>query len=108
MTNDSSALATKGDIDQALVPVFKRLDSIEENMRLIYEFLVRNEMKIDEMKKDRENDRKEREKDKKEIKHHFDVVAENIRHDFLHGAIADKVSQHEDRIRRLEERFVRK
>ena len=104
MADDSTALATKGDVRQALVPVYDKLSSIEENMRLIYEFLVRNEMKIDQVKKDLEE---KMERNKKEVKHHFDVVAENIRHDFQHGAIADKVSQHEDRIRRLEERFVR-
>ena len=40
---------------------------------------------------------------KEEIKRHFDVVAENIKHDFLHGALPDKIEQHEDRIVRLEQ-----
>ena len=39
---------------------------------------------------------------KSEIKGHFDVVAENIKQDVLHGALQDKVGQHEDRIIRLE------
>lgn len=39
----------------------------------------------------------------KETRRHFDVVAENIRHDLLNGALNDKVEQHEDRIQKLEE-----
>lgn len=39
----------------------------------------------------------------KETRRHFDVVAENIRHDLLKGALNDKVEQHEDRIQKLEE-----
>ena len=42
-------------------------------------------------------------KEGKETRHHFDVVAENIKHDFLHGALPDKIEQHEDRIVRLEQ-----
>ena len=38
----------------------------------------------------------------KEIKHYFDIIAENIRHDLVRGALNDKVQQHEDRILRLE------
>ena len=40
---------------------------------------------------------------KEELKHHFDVVAENIHHDMMHGALSDKVEQHADRIRRVEQ-----
>lgn len=40
---------------------------------------------------------------KKEIIHEFYVVAENIRHDLLKGALHDKIEQHEDRIIRLEQ-----
>jgi hypothetical protein len=36
---------------------------------------------------------------KEELKQHFDVVAENIKHDFQRGAIADRVAQHDDDIR---------
>ena len=39
---------------------------------------------------------------KKELKDHFDLVAENIKHDFK-GAFHDKLEQHEDRIVQLEE-----
>lgn len=42
-------------------------------------------------------------KEGKETRHHFDVVAENIKHDFQ-GAFHDRLEQHEDRIVRLEER----
>lgn len=44
---------------------------------------------------------------KDELKHHFDIVTENIRHDLLYGAISDKVQQHEDRIVVLEARRTR-
>lgn len=43
------------------------------------------------------------EKWKEELKQHFDVIAENIRHDLLKGALNDKIEQHEDRIIRLEQ-----
>ena len=36
-------------------------------------------------------------------KEHFDLVAENLKHDFV-GAFHDKVQQHEDRLVRLEMR----
>lgn len=41
---------------------------------------------------------------KEELKRYFDVVAENIRHDAYHGALADKIARHEDRIVALERR----
>jgi hypothetical protein len=39
---------------------------------------------------------------KEEVMRHFDVVAEQIKHDF-NGAFSDKVEQHEERLLRLEE-----
>lgn len=39
---------------------------------------------------------------KEEVLRHFDVVAEQIKHDF-NGAFSDKVEQHEERLLRLEE-----
>jgi hypothetical protein len=79
MANGSSAPATKEDVG------------------MIMELLVRNELNIE---------RVEREMQLRfdETKRHFDVVAENIKHDMLHGALHDKVAQHEDRIRVLERR----
>lgn len=41
-------------------------------------------------------------KEAEETRRHFDVVAENIKHDFQ-GAFHDKLEQHDDRIVRLEE-----
>jgi hypothetical protein len=38
---------------------------------------------------------------KTELKDHFDLVTENIKHDFQ-GAFHDKLEQHEDRLVRLE------
>jgi len=38
---------------------------------------------------------------KNETKQHFDLVAENLKYDFL-GAHKDRIENHEDRIRRLE------
>ena len=38
-----------------------------------------------------------------ETRRHFNVVAENIHHDMLKGALNDKVEQHEDRIQLLEQ-----
>ncbi len=89
MANDSTAPATKQDV------------------QLIMEFLVRNEVRIEIVEKELKQVREDVVKWKDEVKRHFDVVAESIRHDMLKGALADKVSQHDDRIRRLEERFVR-
>ena len=43
------------------------------------------------------------EKWKEELKQHFDVIAENIRHDLLKGALHDKIEQHDDRILHLEQ-----
>jgi hypothetical protein len=37
-----------------------------------------------------------------QTKAHFDLVAENITHDFQHGALHDRIEQHGDRIGRLE------
>lgn len=44
------------------------------------------------------------EKWKEELKQHFDVIAENIKYDFLHGALPDKIQNHENRLVRLEDR----
>ena len=78
MTSDPTAPATK------------------EDVKGIMEYLTRNEEEIHNLKQQLKGD-------KKEIKHHFDVVAENIHHDLLHGALNDKVELHEDRILRLEQ-----
>jgi len=78
MAGDSQAPATK------------------EDVKGIMEYLVKNEEKI-------HNLAKEMKESEKRMKRHFDVVAENIKHDLLHGALHDKVEQHEDRIQTLEQ-----
>ena len=67
----------------------------KEDIKGIMEYLTRNEEEIHNLKQQIRND-------KEEIKHHFDVVAENIHHDLLRGALNDKVEQYEDRIIRIE------
>lgn len=37
-----------------------------------------------------------------QTKAHFDLVAENITHDFQRGALHDRIEQHGDRIDRVE------
>ena len=78
MVGDSQAPATK------------------EDVKGIMEYLVKNEEKI-------HNLAQEMKESEKRMKRHFDVVAENITHDFLHGALHDKIEQHEDRIQTLEQ-----
>lgn len=39
-----------------------------------------------------------------ETRRHFDFMVETLRHNLIHGALNDKVEQHEDRIRALERR----
>lgn len=89
MAKDSQAPATK------------------EDVKGIMEYLVKNEEEIhklkEEVKEEMHRLKKEMKEDKKDIKHHFDIVAENIKHDFLHGALHDRVEQHEDRIHTLEQ-----
>lgn len=75
MTSDSALLATKKDIELLM-----------EQMGSYYE---KTERRIGQSEE--------------RMKQYFDVVAENIKHDFLHGAIPDKMEQHEDRIIRLEQ-----
>lgn len=123
MAHDASAPATKGDIAMSerslrgeIAAVKKELkedianlrtefkgdmgafrQDMQRNLEAIMQMCIRNEenwRRMEEM----------RVQDKAEIIHQFHVVAENIRHDAYHGALADKVAQHEDRLVRLEAR----
>ena len=77
-----TAPATKRDIAMLMEQMGQYYDKIEQRM---------------------EDMREEMQMWKQELKDHFDVVAENIKHDFLHGTLHDKIEQHEDRLVRLEE-----
>jgi predicted nucleic acid-binding Zn-ribbon protein len=79
---DDSAPATKNDIAMLMDEIGKLYDA---NEKWKDEILEANEKWKDELKK------------------HFDVIAENIHHDMLKGALNDKVEQHEDRIQNLEQ-----
>lgn len=81
MIADSTAPATKQDV------------------RLIMEHLVRLELRMDgfDLKFDEFST---------DIKRHFDVMTEHLTHEYVHGALADKVQQHEDRIVVLERRVT--
>lgn len=82
VTSGSTAPATKQDIQILMEQMGKYYDGTERR-------LVGMEVKMKEWKED--------------LKDHFDVVAENIRHDLLKGALHDKIEQHEDRIILLEQ-----
>ncbi|OGJ57285.1 hypothetical protein A2789_03745 [Candidatus Peribacteria bacterium RIFCSPHIGHO2_01_FULL_54_22] len=89
MPSDQQAPATKQDIHLLMEQMGKyyqqtaqRFADMEERMKEMAERITR---------------------EGKETRHYFDVVAENIKHDFLHGALPDKIEQHEDRIVRLEQ-----
>lgn len=79
MQRDDTAPATKKDIEQFVEHIQSLIANMEERM----------EERIT--------------KEGEETRRHFDVVAENIKHDFQ-GAFHDKLEQHEDRIVRLEGR----
>lgn len=76
------------------------VQDLKVDVRGLYEFSARNELQLHEL-------RQEVSASKEEVKRHFDVVAENIRHDFQHGAIPDRLQQHETRITRLEQHAAR-
>lgn len=125
MADDLSAPATKGDLKK----LEERLDMFQgemngfrgelkgfqgetkENMAAMLEYIVRNDEKIHELRQDmkiwKDEMLEQMGRWKDDMFHQFQVIAENIHHDMLHGALHDRVEQHEDRIRRLETRFIR-
>lgn len=74
----------------------------KKDIQGIMEYLGKNEAKIFDVERQVEGVKKQMKEDKEEIKRHFDVVAENLLHDFR-GALNDKVQNHENRIVRIEE-----
>lgn len=87
----------------------KQSPATKEDVQGIMEYLARNESKIfnvgknlEELEGQVERMEKQMQKDKEEIKHHFDVVAENLVYDFK-GALNDKIQNHENRIAHIEE-----
>jgi hypothetical protein len=112
MADDQTAPATKQDMlmilqelgatKQDVAMILKEMGSMKQDMIGMLEYLRRNELNIDRVEREL---REEMQQLAEETKHHFDVVAENIKHDMLHGALHDRVAQHEDRIRVLERRF---
>lgn len=94
MTSDAQSPATTGDIQTLMEYIHHAFENMErrfQNLEHSFEALEKN---VAAQLKESEG----------RVKRYFDVVAENIRHDFLHGALPDKIEQHEDRIRRLEQR----
>ncbi len=91
MTRDDTAPATKQDI-RLLMDEIGKLYAANERWK--DELADRTESWTVEMSE-------RMEAWKGEVKEHFDVVAENIRHDFR-GAFSDKLDQHEGRLLRLE------
>lgn len=82
MTDQSQSPATKGDLQ---------------------EFIAHIERVIGDLQKDMDGKFIALQEEHTETRRHFDVVAENIRHDLVKGALNDKIEQHEDRIIRLEQ-----
>lgn len=86
MTNDDTNPATKKDVrlvknDVGLLKSDVRL--VKNDVRIVQKDIQRLDKKIDDLRL------------------HFDVVAENLIHDFK-GIFGDRLSQHEDRLKRLE------
>lgn len=81
MEHDDQAPATKLDIHLLMAQIGDYYDRTENRMTDL-------ERKIQESEE--------------RTKRHFDVVAETMRHDYL-GAHKDRIENHENRIRRLEE-----
>jgi phage host-nuclease inhibitor protein Gam len=81
-------------IDQGRVPATKGD---------LQEFIAHIERVIGDLQNDMDRKFTALREEHAETRRHFDVVAENIRHDLLKGALNDKVEQHEDRIIRLEQ-----
>jgi hypothetical protein len=90
MTTDPNAPATKEDVG------------------LIMERFGQIDLKIADMDSQMVEWRQEMIEWKEETKRHFDLVIEHAIHEFVHGALADKVSQHDDRIVILEKRVFRR
>ncbi len=83
MTKRPSPPATKDDIQMLMGEIGKLYDA---NERWKDEILGTNQQR------------------KEEIKRHFDLTVETIRHD-LQGANRDRIENHEDRIVRIEQRL---
>ena len=90
MTDQSQSPATKKDVKLLMEQMGKFYERTHREMLDVKEGLVTEMDRKISASEDR-------------IKHYFDVVAENIKHDFLRGALPDKIEQHEDRIIRLEQ-----
>lgn len=93
MISGAQSPATKGDIQTLMEYIHHAFEDMERRFQNL-------EHSFEALEKDVAAHLKESEG---RVKQYFDVVAENIRHDFLHGALPDKIEQHEDRIRRLEQ-----
>lgn len=93
MTNDAQSPATKGDIQTLMEYIHHAFEDMERRFQNL-------EHGFEALEKDVATQLKESEG---RVKRYFDVIAENIRHDLLKGALHDKIEQHEDRIQRLEQ-----
>lgn len=75
-------------LEEVKVMIEESTKDLKTDIRGVYEYVVRNEQKMYEMKT--------------EILHHFDLAVEILKHELLYGALHDKVELHEDRITRIE------
>lgn len=89
MAGQNQSPATKGDLQQFIAHIERVIGDLQKNMNEQIED-ARGEL------------RGEMQELHTETRRHFDVVAENIKHDFK-GAFHDKLEQHDDRIIRLEQ-----
>lgn len=81
--------ATKGDLQQFIAHIERVIGDLQKNMN-------------EQLEDFRDELRGEMQELHTETRRHFDVVAEDIKHDFQ-GAFHDKLEQHDDRILRLEQ-----
>lgn len=90
MTNDDKAAATKQDIQLLMLQMTEFRDDVIELRE-----------GVTELRKGMTDSRRENRQWKKDIIGEFHIFTGQLLHDFR-GAFGDRVSQHEDRINRLE------
>lgn len=96
MADDMQAPATKQDLQdfmRSLQLTFTDIDARFENIDKRFEKI---DARFEQMEK-------RMDKHAEDMKHHFDITVEHIKHEMLHGALNDKVEQHEDRIQIIEQ-----
>ena len=90
MNDDTKTPATKADIQLLMAEIGKLYDATEQWKEQVIEEV--NKQTAEQIAASEAR-----------MKRHFEVVAEDMRHDFQ-GAFRDKLEQHEERIVRLEQK----